>query len=240
MLSDLFDKDVVQSNGWIEGVGLGANARTRSEEYQEKNRAAQNLKFKSADVAEMCAKVAASGLNPQELLSKPKKPEMPEGAVINPERRRKRMQDDSANAPDKESVVRERSILVGINEDTGKAKAYLRSIYMNHNDKFFCQCCRLDMPFRIEELHYFEAVQCVRDLKKRHIENRLALCPTCSAMYQHARMTVDSEMRHRIISLNEPDTSPSVEIPIVLARHDYRLHFVGKHWFDLKTILESE
>jgi hypothetical protein len=36
-----------------------------------------------------------------------------------------------------------------------------------------------------------------------------------------------------------PDSAPSFEIPVTLAGNEYGLRFVGKHWFDLKTILGS-
>ena len=227
-------------NGWLSAIGFGENVRKRSEEYRAKNQAAQNFGFGSADRADKWAELDKAGIDPDELLEKHKKPELPKGAVNNPERRRKRMQDDSANAPDKESVRRERSVQPGISEDAGKAKAYLRSIYLNQEDELVCQCCRHAMPFKIEELHYFEAVQCIKELKKRHIENRLALCPTCSAMYQYAPKTDDTEVRRRIVNHPAAETSASVEIPVNLAGSEHRLYFVGKHWFDLKIILETE
>lgn len=226
-------------NGWLTAIGIGENIRKLSEEYKAKEQAAQSFGFRSSDSAAKWAKLAKTGIDPDELSAKLKKPEFPEAPVNNPERRRKRMLDESANAPDKESVQRERSVQPGINIDTGKAKAYLRSFYINNDNELLCQCCQQEMPFKAQELHYFEAVQCVKHLKKRHIENRLALCPTCAAMYQHARQTEDREVHNRIVNLKEPETSPSVEIPITLAEREYRLRFVSKHWFDLKTILES-
>ncbi len=228
-------------NGWLTAIGIGENARKRTEEYRKQNQTAIAEGFASVEEKEEVAKLlkTASLSEIKTLINQNKKPELPESPVNNPERRRKRMQDESANAPDKESIQRERSVQPGINIDTGKAKAYLRSIYTNSDNEIVCQCCHQEMPFQIQELHYFEAVQCVKDLKKRHVENRLALCPTCAAMYQYARQTEDREVHNRIINLKEAETSPSVEIPVTLAEQEYRLHFVGKHWFDLKTILES-
>ena len=56
-------------------------------------------------------------------------------------------------------------------------------------------------------------------------------------MYQHARQTDDAEIRRLIVEHNAQDDAPAVEIRVTLAGTDYRLRFVGKHWFDLKTIL---
>lgn len=227
-------------NGWLTAIGLGENIRKRSEEYQAIDAVARDIGFTSADRAAKWAELDKAGIDPDELLTKQKSPELPEASVVNPERRRKRMVDDSYNTPDKESVLRERSVQPWIDGDTGKAKAYLRSLYVNGDDEIVCQCCRHSMPFKVKELHYFEAIQCIKDLKKRCIENRLALCPTCAAMFQYARDTEDLELRNRIINLTKPETSPSVEIPMTLAGKEHQFYFVGKHWFDLKTILEVQ
>jgi hypothetical protein len=79
----------------------------------------------------------------------------------------------------------------------------------------------------------------VKDQEQRHHQNRLALCPICAAMYQHARETVDAEIRRSLIEHSSPDEAPFVEIPVMLAGSQYSLHFVGTHWFDLKTVLEN-
>ncbi|WP_411727454.1 hypothetical protein [Methyloglobulus sp.] len=95
------------------------------------------------------------------------------------------------------------------------------------------------MPFKIGDVYYFEAVQCIKKIEHHHIENRLALCPTCAAMYQHARETDDTEIRQLIATHDAPDDAPSVEIPVTLAGKQHNLRFVGIHWFDLKTVLQS-
>jgi len=33
------------------------------------------------------------------------------------------------------------------------------------------------------------------------------------------------------------DTAASVRIPVTLAGTEWNIHFVGKHWFDLKTLV---
>jgi hypothetical protein len=81
------------------------------------------------------------------------------------------------------------------------------------------------MPFKVGDEHYFEAVQCVRGLEYQYFENRLALCPTCAAMYVHARQTDDAEVLRSIIDQEVSDTASSAEI---------RMELAG---FDLKTVL---
>ena len=58
-------------------------------------------------------------------------------------------------------------------------------------------------------------------------------------MYQHARVTDDEEIIRRLVDHEAPDDAAAVEIPITLAGKDYALRFVGKHWFDLKTLLQG-
>lgn len=95
------------------------------------------------------------------------------------------------------------------------------------------------MTFKIGDAYYFEAVQCVKEMKNYHIENRLALCPTCVAIYQHARETDYTEIRRLIVEHEAPDNARLVEIPVKLAGKQHNLRFVGTHRIDLKTLLEN-
>lgn len=93
------------------------------------------------------------------------------------------------------------------------------------------------MPFKIDEYHYFEAVQFIKNIDKIHKQNYLALCPTCAAKYKYARETTDDDMHRYLIANDSPDHSPSVDIPVRLAGEDMSIEFVGKYRFELKTIL---
>lgn len=227
-------------NGLLTAIGFGENARKRSEEYQTKNKKAQEMGFESAEQAAKFAELAKRGISPDELIAQQKRAELPEESVPNPERRRKGVLERSENAPSKESVTRERSIQPGIGNVVAEAKAYLRTKYTNANREMVCQCCQDEMPFKIGDEYYFEAVQCVKNTAKHHLENRLALCPTCAAMYLHARATDDTELRRLIVEHDALDDAGSVEIPLVLANRQCRLRFVGTHFFDLKTVLAKE
>lgn len=224
-------------NGLLTAIGFGENARKRSEEYQTKNNKAQEIGFESAERAAKWAELDKLGISPDELLAQQKRAEQPEESVPNPERRRKGILERSENAPSKESVMRERSIQPGIANVLAEAKAYLRAKYTNPNREMVCQCCRSEMPFKIDDAYYFEAVQCIKKVENHHIENRLALCPICAAMYQHARQTDDTEIRRLIAENEAPDHASAVEIPVTLAGKQHNLRFVGTHWFDLKTVL---
>jgi hypothetical protein len=230
-------------NGLLTAIGFGENAKQRSEEYQARSHNAQKLGFASVEEAEQFAKLKREGITPADIrafYAQRKQPDQPEQSVPNPGRRRVNILNDAEDAPSKESVQRERSIQVGISKVTAQAKAYLRAKYKNADGQLVCQCCHEEMPFKLSAGdHYFEAVQCMRDQDARHHQNRLALCPTCAAMYQYARETDDAEVRRRIVEHNADDQVPAVEILINLAGSERHLRFVGTHWFDLKIILKG-
>ncbi len=230
-------------NALLTAIGFGERAKRRSEDYRVKNEAAKEIGFGSAEEAEELAKlVSETGVTPGELrslVSQRQRASQPEESVPNPERRRKGVLERRDNAPTKESVTRERTIQPGARPETLEAKAYLRAKYRNPEGQLVCQCCHAEMPFKVRDDHYFEAVQCVRSLDHHYFENRLALCPTCAAMYQHARETGDAEIRRSIIEHDASDTVSSAEITIRLAGRQFQLRFVGTHWFDLKTVLNG-
>jgi hypothetical protein len=50
-----------------------------------------------------------------------------------------------------------------------------------------CQVCKTPLPFKLDDgSDYFEKVEFLTDLQKRHYQNYLALCPNHAAMFQHA------------------------------------------------------
>lgn len=230
-------------NGWLSAIRFGEDDRKQSDEYRAKDEGAKRLGLPSADVAEEVGEFLKTGGSMEELrtfMSNRKQVRQPECPVPNAERRRRGIIERRENAPTRESVVRERSIQPGSNKETLEAKAYLREMYQNLDNLLICQCCQREMPFKLKsDLHYFEAIQCVRGLNKHLFENHLALCPTCAAMYQHVRETDDAEIRRSIVEHEADDKAPAVEIPVRLAGRELTLRFVGKHWFDLRTVLSQ-
>jgi hypothetical protein len=226
---------------------LSRQAQQASWTYQSKVKTAKDNGFDSPEEMDEWTKLAreakAEGKTPDEfrkqLSSSKKQTEQPNEPVSNPERRSKKVLENSADAPDKQSVQHERAIQVGISEIKAEAKAYLRAKYQNTEHELICQCCHDEMPFKVNNVHYFEAVQCVKKQNKSHFQNYLALCPTCAAMYQYARETDDEKIRTGLIENPAPNDSPAIEIHVTLAGKNYRLRFVGTHWFDLKTIFSS-
>lgn len=247
MTRDTLPKDFPfdDRNGLLTAIGFGANAKKRSEEYQEKNDAAKNIGFNSFEEADRLAKLMVNnGFTVDDIEQiaalKQSRVVQPEQSVPNPSRRLKGVLDRRDNAPIKENAMRERTLKLGTRAEVEQAKTYLRSMYKNLDGLLVCQCCHAEMPFKVQGEHYFESVQCVRDVDKHYFENRLALCPTCAAMYRHARETKDAEICQAIIDLDIDESVSSAEIMVVLAGKEYQLRFVGKHWFDLKVILSAQ
>lgn len=228
-------------SAWLKAIEYGIEADKKTKEHQRKEAVVREVGFESLAEAEKWKRIRDVGISPEEVLDQiaPRsRASQPEDSVTNPERRGKGVAERRDNAPTKESVKRERSIQPGAKQETLEAKAYLRAKYTNPQGQLVCQCCHDEMPFKVKDGHYFEAIQCLRGLDRHYFENRLALCPTCAAMYQHARETDDDSLRRSIIEHSAPDTCASAEIPIRLAGRDVQLRFVGTHWFDLKVALK--
>jgi hypothetical protein len=250
------DFHFIDDNGLLTKLDFGKDAREakyledwrkkhQDKEELERQQAIQNyaqdIGLNSADELVEAARLTQElgGIDKlRSLVNRKKQTEQPYESVSSPERRRSRLRENSADAPD---IQLERSIQKDITEVKAQAKAYLRPKYKNSAHELICQCCHEEMPFKLGEYHYFEAVQCVKGQEKRHFQNYLALCPTCAAMYKYARIREpdDTEIRRSLIEHNAPDDAPFVEIPVMLAGKQYSLHFVGTHWFDLKTVLEN-
>ena len=168
------------------------------------------------------------------------KPELPEEEVRNTARRMAGVLERRENAPTRESVRRERSIQANVQGVTAEAKAYLRAKYTNSQGQMVCQVCRCEMPFKLGTgEHYFEAIQTVRGLFHNYYENRLALCPTCAAMFQHAKTCSDAILIDRVEAVNIDSVGPAVELDVVLAGALRKIRFVGAHFIDLKLVLKG-
>ncbi len=168
------------------------------------------------------------------------RPEQPEEEVRNPTRRRKGVMEHRDNAPENSAVRRERSIQPNLSGVVAEAKAYLRAKYTNAHGQMVCQACSNEMPFKLRSgEYYFEAVQVLKGLAQHFYENRLALCPTCSAMYQFARSSTDEDVRSAIVAVNSEKVEARVALTVVLAAEQRTVHFVGTHFFDLQVVLNS-
>jgi len=77
----------------------------------------------------------------------------------------------------------------------------------------------------------------LKGLAQHFYENRLALCPTCAAMYQFARSSSDDDLRASIAAIDGEQVEARVALSLVLADEERMLHFVGTHFFDLQVVI---
>ena len=98
----------------------------------------------------------------------------------------------------------------------------------------FCQVCKAPLPFKLDDgSDYFEKVEFLPDLKKRHYQNYLALCPNHAAMFQHANGSAEL-MRDSFVDL------AGNELDVVLAQKDTTIYFTKTHIADLKAVIETD
>jgi len=145
--------------------------------------------------------------------------------------RRLGLSDDSTVG---KSVAASASVSIGREEVKEQADTYLREHYRNADGEMTCQICKGPLPFKLGDgREYFEVVEFLPELRKRHPQNYLALCPNHSAMY---RLVNDSKETIR----ESFESIESNELPIILAEKDITIYFSKTHIVDLKAVLEAE
>ena len=233
---------------WLKAIEFGKSKRDREEaerrreqqathEYQRKNDAAKEKGFSSfeegEEVAELMNKDPEGFKNWRE--NSKQKPVFPERPSRNPERRRKRLAEQYAKAPQKEYDTRQRSVR------TSRAHVdpdpYLKAQYTDDSDQMICQICTEEMPFKKRDgEYYFEAVEAFsRDyFPKEHEVQFLALCPLCAAKYQEFVKNDEETMGELHHALQSAD---GIDVPLNLGEWETSIRFVETHWRDMKTIL---
>jgi len=230
-------------NGLLSAIGFEEAIQRQSAEYRRKDLVAREFGFDGLGAAtELANALRESGIDPKTAVALIKqhaaRPEPPEEEVRNPTRRRKGVMEHRDNAPENSAVRRERSIQPNLPGVVAEAKAYLRAKYTNAHGQMVCQACSNEMPFKLRTgEYYFEAVQVLKGLAQHFYENRLALCPTCSAMYQFARSSTDEDVRAAMVAVDSEKVEARVAVSLVLAGEHRMVHFVGTHFFDLQVVI---
>jgi hypothetical protein len=233
-------------NGLLTAIGFEERLQRQSAEYRRKDHVAREVGFDGLESAtELANAVRESGMDPKTAAALIKRhadrPELPVEEVCNPLRRRIGVMESRDNAPANSAVLQERSILPNLQRVVAEAKAYLRAKYTNVQGQMVCQACSNEMPFKLRTgEYYFEAVQALKGLAQHFYENRLALCPTCAAMYQFARGGTDDYLRATILSSNSENVEAGVKVSMVLADASCTIYFVGTHFFDLQVVISQE
>jgi hypothetical protein len=228
----------IGNEDWLNAVGFAADQRRRSEEHHARRRAAQVIGL-PAELADQLATLTAHAVKAlgTEMLRMVvsgafSMPEFPERLSPNPARRAERMAERARAAPKKTYEVRERSVRTSDNEARELARPYLGDLYTNANNEMVCQVCHQAMPFNLPNgSPYFEAPELLPKASAELVENHMALCPTCSAKWRHARATSDVEV---IAALQSTQTC---RIAVVLAGTSSTIRFVQVHLDDLRAII---
>ncbi|RYY23230.1 MAG: hypothetical protein EOP62_20810 [Sphingomonadales bacterium] len=223
---------------WLKILNFGAAAARISAQAVEKDNAAKALGFTDAAEADRARQFSELPEDEQTKIlaeiENRKKSAIPDRPLANPEQRAKRVREQALNAPDKQSEVRERSVSIGREDVKEQADSYLREHYRNADGELTCQLCKGPLPFKLEDgREYFEVVEFLPELTKRHPQNYLALCPNHSAMFRFvngSRRTLRDDFRDLFGN----------ELAVVLADRDMSLYFSKTHIVDLKAVLDAE
>lgn len=223
---------------WLKAIQFGETAVRASAQALQKEAAALSLGFADAAAAERARRFNELPEVEQEQilagLENRNKAAVPDRHLANPERRARNAREQALKAPDKESEIRERSVSIGREEVKVLADTFLREHYRNADGEVTCQICKGPLPFKLEDgREYFETVEFLTELRKRHPQNYLALCPNHSAMY-HLVNSSKETMREDFHVLE------GNELPVVLADRDMTIYFSKTHIIDLKAILQAE
>jgi hypothetical protein len=210
----------------------------KSEEAREKQVAAKELGFADTESLERAKRFAVLPAEEQERIladhERSEASELPEQEPANPERRAERVGAQAADAPERRTEPRTRSVSIGREEVKQETAQYLRDQYTNGNGDMICQICRGSLSFKLDDgSDYFEKVEFLPELKKRHYQNYLALCPNHAAMFQHANGSVDRMLTMFIEFAGN-------ELEVVLAQKDNRIYFTKTHVADLKAVIAGE
>ena len=222
---------------WLRAVKWGEEIIKRSEQQREKETSAKELGFSDLPSLERARRFAALPLEDQERfltdLERKNDFELPDRSPSNPERRATRVGEVAADAPERRTEERTRSVSVGREDVKAEAAQYLQQQYSVEGE-LICQVCRGPMPFKLDDgSDYFERVEFLGELKKRHHQNYLALCPNHAAMFRHANSTKD-------LMMGMFTELTSYELEVVLAQENTTIYFTKTHIADLKTVIKID
>jgi len=222
---------------WLKAVKWGEDVVKRSEQQRQKETFARELGFSDLSTLERAKRFASLPPEEQERFltdwERNAAHELPDHSPANPERRASRVGEMAADATERRTEERTRSVSVGREDVKAEAGQYLLQQYVT-DDELFCQVCKKPMPFKLDDgSAYFERVEFLSRLKKRHLQNYLALCPNHAAMFRHANSTKDF-MLEMFLEL------AGNELEVVLAQENATIYFTKTHIADLKKVIEVD
>ena len=236
---DLLPKGFAFDPGWpwLEVIRFGAETEERAKQRRRSQEVASELGF--SDEAALADAKRFAELPPttrQQILAENESfIALPVREPADRERRAESVRRETREAPKRTTEKRQRSVSVDL--DTIKKETtdpYLRDLYTNDDGVTICQICKDSLPFRLADgSYFFEAVEFLPELKKRHYQNYLALCPNHAAMYMHANASKD-EMKIRCLALD------GTEINLTLADRPMTIYFTDTHISDLRVVIDVD
>lgn len=224
---------------WLEMVAFGVEERKVATESKARATMRAELGFGSEEEVVLALEVLKL---PKEELARlldaanrsVEEFELPEHAPRNVELRRARVGEMANQTPSKESVVRPRSVALGIDAAKLEAKLYLNDQYTNRHGQMICQICKRELPFKLPSgSYYFEAVEIVTGALKRFREGYLSLCPNHAAAYKYAN--AQTKLIEDLIG-----TASGNEIDVVIGGEETTIYFTQTHLADTQACLNSE
>ena len=190
------DFEFAASWKWVEAIRFGEEVQQKSEEQREKQVAAKLLEIAEDSIQDAQWFAALTRDERQRFRQdheRQQSQELPEHESANPDRRAERVRQQAAEAPERITEERVRSVSVGREKLKQEAAQYLRQQYTNPDGEMICQVCKTSLPFKLDDgSFYVEKIPFLTDLKKSHYQNYLALCPNHAAMYELANGSEDS------------------------------------------------
>jgi hypothetical protein len=222
----------------LKAIQFGSEAERLSAQKREKEDFAKIAGFSDANALERAKRFAALPEEEQERFFAEReaaaKSAVPDRDPANPQKRARNVAEQAENAPDKESEIRSRSVSLGREDVKAEAEQYLRQHYRNADGEMTCQICKGPLPFKLDDgSEFFETVEFLPGLKKRHHQNYLALCPNHSAMYRHANGSKE-------IVCNMVEDLTGNELEVILAQRDMTIYLSAVHVIDIKAVLAAE
>jgi hypothetical protein len=231
---------------WIKAIQFGqsihlenekaqAEASAASERQRAETAAAKSLGFQDAETARQMAKIPVDEARRMYAeWERRQNVELPEHIPGNPARRVDHIVAQAADAPERRTEKRQRSVSVNREGVKIETDEYLRQQYTNRDSEQICQICMYILPFKLGDgTYFFEAVELIPELKRHHSRNYLCLCPNHSAMFRHANQSRET-LRKRISLQTENQLS------VTLANQDETIYFTKTHLADLKAIIKAD
>ena len=159
--------------------------------------------------------------------------ELPVRPVSNADFRAQRVSAQAKLTPGKTSLIKSRTVQLGVDAAKTEAKIYLTDRYTNSNGQMICQVCKGELPFKLPNgAYYFEAIEIVHESPKRYREGYLALCPNHAAAFQFAN--AQKNMMSELLAITNGN-----EMELELGGVKTTVYFTQMHIADAKSCYES-